>query len=74
MRTDFVLDALVQALYPRQPERDGSLVCHSDRGSQYVSIQYIERLAEAGIDPSVGSKTPTTTPWPRPSTGSTRPS
>ena len=56
MHTDFVLDALEQALYDRQPERDGSLVCHSDRGSQYVSIRYSERLAEAGIQPSVGSK------------------
>ena len=56
MRTDFVLDALEQALYARQPERDGSLVCHSDRGTQYVSIRYSERLAEAGIEPSVGSK------------------
>ena len=56
MRTDFVLDTLEQALYARQPERDGSLVCHSDRGSQYVSIRYTERLAEAGIEPSVGSK------------------
>ena len=56
MRTDFVLDALEQALYARQPERDGSLICHSERGSQYVSIQYSERLAEAGIEPSVGSK------------------
>ncbi|WP_312304562.1 MULTISPECIES: IS3 family transposase [Comamonadaceae] len=56
MRTDFVLDALEQALYARQPERDGSLICHSDRGSQYVSIRYTERLAEAGIEPSVGSK------------------
>ncbi|MDB5891171.1 MAG: Integrase catalytic region, partial [Polaromonas sp.] len=56
MRTDFVLDALEQALCARQPERDGSLVCHSDRGSQYVSIRYTERLAEAGIDPSVASK------------------
>ena len=56
MRTDFVLDALEQALYARQPERDGSLVCHSDRGSQYVSIRYTERLGEAGIEPSVGSK------------------
>ena len=56
MRTDFVLDALEQALYARQPQRDGSLVCHSDRGSQYVSIRYTERLAEAGIEPSVGSK------------------
>lgn len=53
MRTDFVLDALEQALYDRQPERDGSLVCHSDRGSQYVSIRYTERLGEAGIEPSV---------------------
>ncbi|WP_285414738.1 IS3 family transposase [Variovorax sp. efr-133-TYG-130] len=56
MRTDFVLDALEQALYDRQPERDGSLICHSDRGSQYVSIRYTERLGEAGIEPSVGSK------------------
>jgi len=56
MRTYFVLDALEQALYARQPERDGSLICHSDRGSQYVSIRYSERLAEAGIEPSVGSK------------------
>ena len=56
MRTDFVLDALEQALYARQPERDSSLVHHSDRGSQYVSIRYSERLSEAGIEPSVGSK------------------
>ena len=56
MRTDFVLDALEQALYARQPERDSSLVHHSDRGSQYVSVRYSERLAEAGIEPSVGSK------------------
>jgi len=56
MRTDFVLDALEQALYARQPERDSALVHHSDRGSQYVSIRYSERLAEAGIEPSVGSK------------------
>jgi putative transposase len=56
MHTDFVLDALEQALYARQPERDGSLVHHSDRGSQYVSIRYSERLAEAGVEPSVGSK------------------
>ncbi len=56
MRADFVLDALEQALYARQPERDGSLVCPSDRGSQYVSIRYTEQLAEAGIDSSVGSK------------------
>jgi putative transposase len=56
MRTDFVLDALEQALYARQPERDSALIHHSDRGSQYVSIRYSERLAEAGIVPSVGSK------------------
>lgn len=56
MRTDFVLDALEQALYARQPERQDELIHHSDRGSQYVSIRYSERLAEAGIEPSVGSK------------------
>jgi putative transposase len=56
MRTDFVLDALEQALYARRPERDGALIHHSDRGSQYVSIRYSERLAEAGIEPSVGSR------------------
>ncbi len=56
MRTDFVLDALEQALYARRAERDGALVHHSDRGSQYVSIRYTERLTEAGIEPSVGSK------------------
>ena len=49
MRTDFVLDALEQALYARQPERDGSLICHSDRGSQYVSIRYTERLREGAV-------------------------
>lgn len=56
MRTDFVLDALEQALYDRQPERADALIHHSDRGSQYVSICYTERLAEAGIEPSVGSR------------------
>nr|WP_086003134.1 IS3 family transposase [Polaromonas sp. JS666] len=56
MRTDFVLDALEQALYARQPDADDALIHHSDRGSQYVSIRYSERLAEAGIEPSVGSK------------------
>jgi transposase InsO family protein len=55
MRTDFVLDALEQALYARQPEGN-TLVHHGDRGSQYVPIKYSERLAEAGIEPSVGSK------------------
>jgi transposase InsO family protein len=56
MQTDFVLDALEQALYARQPEREDTLIHPGDRGSQYVSIRYTERLAEAGIEPSVGSK------------------
>jgi putative transposase len=56
MQTDFVLDALEQALYARQPERHSSLIHHSDRGSQYVSIRYSERLAQAGVEPSVGSR------------------
>lgn len=51
----FVLDALEQALHGRRPVQGGGLVHHSDRGSQYVSIKYTERLAEAGIEPSVGS-------------------
>jgi putative transposase len=55
MQTDFVLDALEQALYARRAQRDGGLVHHSDRGSQYVYIRYSERLAEAGLEPSVGS-------------------
>ena len=53
--TGFVLDALEQALHDRRPLHRGGLVHHSDRGSQYVSIRYSERLAEAGIEPSVGS-------------------
>jgi transposase InsO family protein len=55
MQTEFVLDALEQALYARAALRKGKLTHHSDRGSQYVSIRYTERLAEAGIEPSVGS-------------------
>jgi putative transposase len=51
----FVLDALEQALHDRRPVSGAGLVCHSDRGSQYVSIKYTERLAEAGLEPSVGS-------------------
>src|SRR5690554_6668152 len=51
----FVLDALEQALHDRRPVHGGGLVHHSDRGSQYVSIRYSDRLAEAGIEPSVGS-------------------
>ena len=54
MRTDLALDALEQALHDR--ETDERLVHHSDRGSQYLSIRYTERLAEAGIEASVGSK------------------
>ena len=53
LRTDLALDALEQALYAR-PDT-GRLVHHSDRGVQYVSIRYTERLAEAGLEPSVGS-------------------
>ena len=52
-QTQFVLDALEQALYERRPEE--GLIHHSDRGGQYLSIRYTERLAEAGIEPSVGS-------------------
>lgn len=52
-RTDFVLDALEQAVYARKPV--GGLIHHSDRGVQYVSIRYTERLAETGIEASVGS-------------------
>jgi putative transposase len=52
---NFVLDALEQALHERRPVHRAGLVHHSDRGSQYVSIRYTERLAEAGIEPSVGS-------------------
>jgi len=53
MRTDLVLDALEQALHARPVT--GDLVHHSDHGSQYVSIRYTERLAEAGIERSVGT-------------------
>ena len=56
MHTYFVLDALEQALYERQPDESDGLIHHSDRGSQYISIRYSERLAEAGIEPSVGSR------------------
>ncbi len=51
----FVLDALEQALYERRPVTGDGLVHHSDRGSQYVSLKYTDRLAAAGIEPSVGS-------------------
>ena len=55
LRTDLALDALEQALYDRSVSGSDNLVHHSDRGSQYLSIRYTERLAEAGIEPSVGS-------------------
>lgn len=54
-QTEFVLDALEQALHDRHIHAKYSLIHHSDRGSQYVSIAYTERLKEAGINPSVGS-------------------
>jgi putative transposase len=54
-KTDFVLDALEQALHARKPVGPDRLVHHSDRGVQYVSIRYTERLADAGLEPSVGS-------------------
>ena len=53
LRSDLALDALEEALYSRR--HTGNLIHHSDRGVQYVSIRYTERLAEAGIEPSVGS-------------------
>ncbi|MCL4137859.1 UNVERIFIED_CONTAM: hypothetical protein GTU68_065554 [Idotea baltica] len=52
-QTQFVLDALEQALYERRPSEN--LIHHSDRGSQYLSIKYTERLADAGLEPSVGT-------------------
>lgn len=55
METGLVLDALEQALHARRPFAGSGLVHHSDRGSQYLSIRYTERLAETGIEPSVGS-------------------
>jgi len=54
-QTRFVLDALEQALHERRPAHDAELVAHSDRGSQYLALRYTERLADAGIAPSVGS-------------------
>jgi transposase InsO family protein len=55
LRTDIALDALEQALYDRRIAAESNLIHHSDRGVQYVSIRYTERLSEAGIEPSVGS-------------------
>ena len=56
MRTDFVLDALEQAIYARRRDTFTGLVHHSDRGTQYLSMRYTDRLADAGIAPSVGSQ------------------
>jgi len=55
LRSDLALDALEQALYDRQLHGAARLIHHSDRGAQYLSIRYTERLAEAGIERSVGS-------------------
>lgn len=55
LRSDLALDALEQALYDRRRAEAVPLVHHSDRGVQYLSIRYTERLAEAGIASSVGS-------------------
>jgi putative transposase len=54
--TDFVLDALEQAIYDRCGAGVDDLIHHSDRGTQYLSMRYSERLADAGIEPSVGSR------------------
>jgi transposase InsO family protein len=56
LRTDFVLDALEQAIYDRRRAGVEDLIHHSDRGSQYLAMRYTDRLAEAGIEPSVGSR------------------
>ena len=55
MTTGFVLDALNQAICQRAPSEADKLIHDSDRGSQYLSIRYTERLAEAGIDTSVAA-------------------
>ncbi len=54
-RASFVLDALKQELHDRRPTHRGGLIRNSDRGSRYMFIKYAERLAEAGIEPLVGS-------------------
>jgi putative transposase len=56
LTSDFVLDALEQAIYDRRRTGADDLVHHSDRGTQYLSMRYTDRLTEAGIDPSVGSR------------------
>jgi transposase InsO family protein len=56
LRTDFVLDALEQAIYDRCGHPPAALIHHSDRGTQYVSMRYTDRLADVSIAPSVGSR------------------
>jgi len=56
LKSDLALDALEQALCERQDAASDALIHHSDRGVQYLSIRYTERLADAGIEPSVGSR------------------
>jgi transposase InsO family protein len=56
LRSDLALDALEQAICEREDDQGGRLIHHSDHGVQYLSIRYTERLGEAGIEPSVGSK------------------
>jgi transposase InsO family protein len=56
LATDFVLDALEQAIFDRRGAGVDALVHHSDRGTQYLSMRYTDRLTEAGIEPSVGSR------------------
>jgi putative transposase len=71
MQADLVLDALEQALWSRCGTK--GVVHHSDRGSQYLSIRYSERLAEAGAEPSVGSVGDSYDNAPRRSSASTKP-
>jgi len=56
LRTDFVLDALEQAIQARGGAMPAGLVHHSDQGTQYLSMRYTDRLSDAGIAPSVGSR------------------
>ena len=73
MRTTLVLDALRMALHQRAPGADLALVHHSDRGSQYTSIDYTQTLADHQVLQSVGSSaTPTTTRWPKASSTPSR--
>lgn len=72
LHTDLVLDALEQALWARRDTK--GLIHHSDRGSQYLSIRYTERLTEAKIEASVGSVGDSlmTMRWPKQLTDYTR--